>query len=1084
MSAKNPKQSPEGGDEELSAAPGSAQEPQAPELPPEPMTPERVTSWNSYYDKYVMGALLVLVFVSAANRLIVSNIWLHLKSGREVIANRAPVVKDPFSYTRGGGNWFNISWLFDASNAALFDAVRGIVPTEGASAAPAPAPPADQAKAGAAAKPAAAADDDAPEQWGAAAVIGLSALVRALAALALLAIRKPGPGAWWAVVVAVFTLAWAPQLGPVAGIALAGPENWGVLFMALELLIVHQAFRRGRTRLIYALIPLFLIWANADASFLPGLLVLLAYVIGNAIQSRSGVAADPKAVEPAAAPPAVGKAKAFLVVLACAAVCLANPSFRMAYVVAAEPLVQALKPVKDPVTYDQLYSFFRGAYIRFVSYQAKGDPDVMAKRLGEILNRADRAALSIYLSYFMLAVGLGLFSFALNRSRFSLGRFLAFIVMTLLWGVLFNHFRAPFAVVLAAVLILNGQEAYQDIFGVEGRLGRLWALWSTGGRLVTLALLFALVAKLITGYERKGFEGMYGFGFDRDDFAFEAAESLARAKPELEGNVLNLTLAQGDALIWKAQPSVKVFQDHRAEQAYSIGDRKLYFDLKRWLRDDAVEKWRPILDKYKISVVLLNMGLEDRDPQSESTYDRLIQSPNWTPFYDDGNVVMFGRSDLDNADRAYFKARALDPDAQAFKQSAMPARFNRPPYSMSWRDRIFQDRYRKPSQSHVMAAQRALNYPLGSRARPDYVSDPAQCIIAIRQARLALSKKPDDTNAYRILAASYRFLMLQEWALASNIPLRPERMDDIRSLNPNPAVMPLRHRQWITALNFAIQTTPYPDSIEASNALADLNLELFQRYLSVQYIDLARDRLKEVVESAAFAARPKEFRDALTERLKDLNSTVSQIEARIFEGPQTPIDRAQMAIQSSTPGLAIRELVEAEQTGTLLNFVRPTLTDLYNQIGRPDLAYDLMMENPMDQSFFQGDPGMPARRRGETYFLLGDYETGIALWRQRAIPAVQDNRAFLALENTRFGLSGDLVAITKSALQIPNQVSQQAIWEYDLGLCLLEAGRLDAAAAHLTRSIELVPNLNTRPVVVYYLEKLGKPVPPAPAETE
>ena len=61
----------------------------------------------------------------------------------------------------------------------------------------------------------------------------------------------------------------------------------------------------------------------------------------------------------------------------------------------------------------------------------------------------------------------------------------------------------------------------------------------------------------------------------------------------------------------------------------------------------------------------------------------------------------------------------------------------------------------------------------------------------------------------------------------------------------------------------------------------------------------------------------------------------------------------------------------------------------------------------------------------------------------------------------------------------------QASLEYEAALCLLEGGQPQPAAEHFTQALTLEPKLTVRPVAAYYLEKLGKPVPPAAgAETE
>ena len=67
---------------------------------------------------------------------------------------------------------------------------------------------------------------------------------------------------------------------------------------------------------------------------------------------------------------------------------------------------------------------------------------------------------------------------------------------------------------------------------------------------------------------------------------------------------------------------------------------------------------------------------------------------------------------------------------------------------------------------------------------------------------------------------------------------------------------------------------------------------------------------------------------------------------------------------------------------------------------------------------------------------------------------------------------------------LPTLVSRQAHLEYDLALCLLESGSPDRAAEYFTRALKLVPELAVRPIIAYYLEKLGKPVPELPKKAD
>src|SRR5262249_27048573 len=139
----------------------------------------------------------------------------------------------------------------------------------------------------------------------------------------------------------------------------------------------------------------------------------------------------------------------------------------------------------------------------------------------------------------------------------------------------------------------------------------------------------------------------------------------------------------------------------------------------------------------------------------------------------------------------------------------------------------------------------------GGGARP--LPEPARCLLAIQDARIALSRNPDDPMAYRILNEAYRLLTLQESALLAGIPLTPENQPRITMLAPSPERLINRFRQRVTALNYAIQTSPTPASDPARNELFDLNMQLYELYSAAGFRDLARDRL-----GAALAINPSE----------------------------------------------------------------------------------------------------------------------------------------------------------------------------------------------------------------------------------
>src|SRR5262249_17340914 len=131
-----------------------------------------------------------------------------------------------------------------------------------------------------------------------------------------------------------------------------------------------------------------------------------------------------------------------------------------------------------------------------------------------------QAAYYSLIGYYVAVVAVGLGSFALNRRRFSLSRFLAYPLAAGFWGMLIK-FGREVAVVFAATLALNGQEWYLDAFGERGRLGAGWSLWSVGGRAVTILAVFGCVALAITGFGRAYGDLQFGFGYDPGEFAFE-----------------------------------------------------------------------------------------------------------------------------------------------------------------------------------------------------------------------------------------------------------------------------------------------------------------------------------------------------------------------------------------------------------------------------------------------------------------------------------------------------------------------------------------------------------------------------------
>ena len=1011
------------------AADGGDEAEESEEPAPQPWTTERVVEWNAYYDIYVMLAVLLLAFIVSANQIAHSSIWTQLQVGNVIGAKSAPVTTDTFSYSEEGKSWVNIPWLFQWSHAALFSVGREFSPSDPLDV------PGTSAKA---------------EQVGAGLLIILSAFARVVTALLLLGVRHRGVGKWWSafcvtLAIGVVISPAGVMLGGIARPAVVSPETWGLLLLSVEIALLFRATERGGKLAAYSLVPLFLIWANTDESFLIGLMVLAAVTVGR-LQPRRREEKGPRHF---AFPLAMG------VLGTSVLACLANPSIFGVYPASLEWLISFFRQTAGALTIDQF------------SYFGNGIREQASKEVGEQGALIWKQLLAYYLAY----VGLGFLSFWLNRRRFNLSRFLAYTLVAVLWGVMIR-FSAEFALVFAVTLALNGQEWYQDTLGAEGRIGLGWSLWSVGGRGLTLVALFGAVWMALTGYGLTASDGKFGFGFDRDDFAFEAADLLKTAP--IQGNILNTTLSQGDALIWRAAPRLKTIVDSRRHLFGPEVYEKLD-SLKKALRDDDVDVWKKELDALKVSVVMIQPSA------AEITYRTLSRSKNWIPFHDDGNTVLFGRADAsDPADLAYFKGNQLDPNLRAYKLAKPTPTVDRPPSPVTWMDNIFQSRALARPQPHNDSARRWLisNEPdSASGAMPD----PARCLLAIREARTALASKPDDTNAYRILAESYRMLMIQESVLLDGKKLPVETTAQIANTPLRADVLMTRFRQRVTALSYAIQTTPPPLTEPAKIESARLHFELARLYVGVNFNDLARDRFQSAIDLAGRSLSPEE-RAQYAQQVAMLSEQVTEVQKRMndmaVERQAGPLELALYAIGQGAPGLALHELEEADRSGTNPAVVKPQLLDLYCDTGQPDKAIEMLSSGSINDPTFGSEPGVSPMRQGRAYFLLGNPEFASTLWEKYALPPLRYDRGVRSLGATMAFMKGDTLASTAALLEIPEKIRLQALWEFDDGMCRLEQGLPEPAIEHLSKALTLVPKLALRPVIAYYLEKLGAPVPP------
>jgi hypothetical protein len=193
----------------------------------------------------LLGGLAFLLASTPAHN---SDLWLHLASGRLLSAGRLPDGIDPFSSATGGVYWVNQTWLSDLLFYQLYQ-----IPELGN---------------------------------GTALVIDKASLTALLAAL-LLCFRRRGEGKGilpLSALLAILALGPWLLLQPIL-LSLLGLLLTVYLLERPSLLEGASAERARKAR--WLLVPLFALWANLDAWFILGPILVGLYAVGELLRRPS-----------------------------------------------------------------------------------------------------------------------------------------------------------------------------------------------------------------------------------------------------------------------------------------------------------------------------------------------------------------------------------------------------------------------------------------------------------------------------------------------------------------------------------------------------------------------------------------------------------------------------------------------------------------------------------------------------------------------------------------------------------------------------------------------------------------------------
>lgn len=253
----------------------------------------------------------------------------------------------------------------------------------------------------------------------------------------------------------------------------------------------------------------------------------------------------------------------------------------------------------------------------------------------------------------------------------------------------------------------------------------------------------------------------------------------------------------------------------------------------------------------------------------------------------------------------------------------------------------------------------------------DYDSGPvASLYVAIREARAALAKNPDDVVAQVYLAQAYNLLYYRT---------REQAMSSARRGQAVPQVRLIRQAQVAAALQSVLKVNPRDeDALLAHNLLAEAfqQPEYFEVY--AKHKREAGRLLKKIgpmseAQKAGFIEGLKEQEKQLKELDKELQKRRQQFEFDAYKFPREAVlQRADVAMRQGLPEAALKLLTEAdpkllrdpknprEAPGVVM-----TLTLLLG-LGRLDEAREILTgdpksETPLDSRAFGTHPlGLPA----------------------------------------------------------------------------------------------------------------------------
>ncbi len=967
----------------------------------EPLTPELVEDEAIRGDFMLRWAAILLACLFAATYISETETLVHVKTGQYLASHGFwPPATDVFSYTASDRTWNNNAWLFDLTLSGVY----GVSGDTG--------------------------------------LTIFKILLLGVTFYLIVHLCQREISTWWGSILAVLALiACFPQMTVT-------PEIITILGVVLTLRCLHVWQEQNSTRALWALIPIFLLWANFDSRVYLGILLLLLYTLGEtaaALMNRSILNDD--------------------------------TDYQVLWMVFGGSLVASLL---NPTGWHSLtagltcytvdYPAMRSMFFGNLQPEDLGYYSMTAPLFWKSLNHYAVAAIILIL--------LTLVSFILNQAKMSWGQLFVFVGFCGL-SILASHELVVTGVICAIFANMNFQLWYRDNFRQTYTVETSELLLSRGGRAITVLTFFALAYLVVCGRFQGQNITQHAVGIGFSPALSQSIEGYQNALADsLDDRPFHFVLDQGDLLIWLDQKS---FIDNRISLFAGAGDDDLISlhnktrNSLRIEREDQSGKgprdiWKTTFDQFQVTHVLPR--LSGINPDYRTFFD-LLNTKEWQLTELNAVTAVFYRTDTtDDKTNAFLTAHQLD-----FKKRAFQEQQEFPELRSDWaRPKSFYNRYFLPqSENYENSVQTARHY-LGMMSQAGGNHGLASCfaMLAIQQANQGLIQDTKNADAYRILGSAYGYLASLEAQLLTPPAARNQQRRMMRFDR-------MRYFQILHA---------YHQSLIIEPDYAPTHLFLFDLYTNMGKIDLAHQELKiylEMIEGQEQLSDDAFARlRAYTDHLEKLKNQIEPVTLELDKQLASGTDRLQLASQAYQNGFVL--LAQRYLDDPVYLAKNPLAQNLnasiLMEVGSSEEAHSLMAGL---EGLAQKDPRLPWRAQAAfTNLGIGHYQKCFDLWQQE----------IHSQEETRIaGLLQTLPLIqpptnnfwpTQHTYSVINYLyglsQQQAPLKLNLAKCKMETGQSEEAATLLREIVEDHPETPYRPIIQFYLYQITGDLIPAQAE--